>query len=201
VKALTAEEQKLVLDGAVQLFINNEPNQISLERLARTCGVSAFDIVRHYQSRENILRAVLERELDLMASAAHAPEFRMPGETLRDELYVLGGVILQEYRRRLPFLGKLLAAAMENPEVGALFYRTFIKQGRLLFTEFLNERKRVGELRDGVDIEAAAAIFLAALTGPLLLTELYGGQGVEPLDDERLVNEILDVFLNGVLRK
>jgi len=194
VKALTAEEQKLVLDGAVQLFINNEPNQISLERLARTCGVSAFDIVRHYQSRENILRAVLERELDLMASAAHAPEFRMPGETLRDELYVLGGVILQEYRRRLPFLGK-------NPEVGALFYRTFIKQGRLLFTEFLNERKRVGELRDGVDIEAAAAIFLAALTGPLLLTELYGGQGVEPLDDERLVNEILDVFLNGVLRK
>ena len=200
-KALTAVEQKMVLDGAVQLFVNYEPSQISLEKLARACGVSAFDIVRHYQSRENILTAVLERELELMAAAAHAPEFRMPGETLSDELHVLGGVILQEYRRRLPFLGKLLAEAMENPEVGALFYRTFIKQGRLLFTEFLNERKRVGELRDGVDVEAAAAIFLAALTGPLLLTELYGGQKVEPLDDERLLNEISDVFLNGVKRK
>jgi len=201
VKALTPEEQRAVLDGAVQLFTHSEPKGISLDKLARTCGVPAFDIVRHYQSRENILTAVLERELDLMAAAAHQPEFRMPGETLCDELHVLGGVILQEYRARLPFLGKLLAEAMRNPEVGALFYRTFIRQGRLLFTEFLNERKSLGELRESVDIEAAAAIFLAALTGPLLLTELYGGQLVEPLDDDRLLSQISDVFLNGVKRK
>ena len=200
-KALTAEEQKMVLDGAVQLFTDTNPEEISLERLARACGVSAFAIVRHYQSREQILTAVLERELELMAAAAHRPEFRLPGETFGDELHVLGGVILQEYRRRLPFLGKLLNEAMQNPEVGALFYRTFIQQGRLLFTEFLNERKKMGELRGDVDVEAAAAIFLAALTGPLLMTELYGGERVERLDDERLLSEISDVFLNGVKRK
>jgi AcrR family transcriptional regulator len=201
VKALTPEEQKSVLDGAVHLFTRSDLKEISLDKLARACGVPAFDIVRHYQSQDNILTAVLERELDLMAAAAHRPEFRMPGETLRDELHVLGGVILQEYRARLPFLGKLLAEAMRNPEVGALFYRTFIRQGRLLFTEFLNQRKNLGELRDNVDIEAAAAIFLAALTGSLLLTELYGGQLVEPLDDERLLNEISDIFLHGAKRK
>jgi AcrR family transcriptional regulator len=191
----------MVLDGAVQLFTDGNARDISLEKLARKCGVPAFEIVRHYHSREQILTAVLERELELMAAAAHKPELRMPGETLSDELHVLGGVILQEYRRRLPFLGKLLAEAMQNPEVGALFYRTFIQQGRLLFTEFLNERKKVGELRDDVDAEATAALFLAALTGPLLFTELYGGQRVEPLDDERLLNTISDVFLNGVRRK
>ena len=47
----------------------------------------------------------------------------------------------------------------------------------------------------------AEAIFLAALTCPLLITELYGGHLVEPLDDERLLSEISDVFLNGVKRK
>jgi AcrR family transcriptional regulator len=197
-KTLSGDEQKMVLDGAVQLFAREDLNDISLEQLARVSGVSAFNIVRHYQSRENILTAVLERELALMAAAAHAPELRMPGETLRDELYVLGGVILQEYRRRLPFLGQLLAAAMRNPESGALFYRTFIVQGRLLFTEFLNERLKVGELREGIDVEAAAAIFLAALTGPLLLTELFGGNRVENLDDERLLRELSNLFLEGV---
>jgi AcrR family transcriptional regulator len=200
VKPLSAEQQKKVLDGAVHLFAENEPREISLDQLSRVCGVSAFDIVRHYQSRENILSAVLDRELDLMAAAAHRPEFRLPGETLRDELHVIGGVILQEYRARLPFLGKLLVEATRNPEVGALFYRTFIREGRLLFTEFLKERMQLGELRESLDIEAAAAIFLAALTGPLLLCELYGGRLVEPLDDDRLLDQIADIFLKGVER-
>lgn len=191
----------MVLDGAVQLFAREDLDDISLDQLARVSGVSAFNIVRHYQSRENILTAVLERELALMAAAAHAPELRMPGETLRDELHVLGGVIIQEYRRRLPVLGRLLAAAMRNPEAGALFYRTFIVQGRLLFTEFLNERRKVGELREDIDVEAAAAIFLAALTGPLLLTELFGGKRVENLDDERLLRELSNLFLEGVARR
>jgi TetR/AcrR family transcriptional regulator len=200
-KALTAEQQRLVLDGAVQLFTKTQLEDITVDQLSRTCGVSAFDIVRHYHSRENILSAVLDRELELMAAAAHAPELRMPGETLQDELHVLAGVIVQEYRRRLPFLGKLLSEAMHDPTVGALFYRCFIAQGRKLFSEFLSERQAFGELRDGLDLDAASAIFLAALTSPVLLVELFGGQQVEPLDDERLLAVVSDVFLNGVRRK
>jgi len=124
----------------------------------------------------------------------------MPGETLKDELHVLAGVILQEYRRRLPFLGRLLAEAMDNREVGELFYRTFIVQGRLLFTEFLNVRKRLGELRDDADVEASAAFFLSALTFILLVVELFGGKQVEALDEERLVRSMSDIFLKGIER-
>jgi AcrR family transcriptional regulator len=196
--ALTAEQQRKVLDGAVQLFAKTDLGAITLDKLSRTSGISSFDIVRHYQSRENILVAVLERELELMASAAHAPELRMPGETLRDELQVLARVILEEYRQRVPFLHRLLTQSLQDPKVGALFYRCFIVQGRRLFTEFLNERKAMGELRRDLDVEAAAAIFLAAITGPVLLVEVFGGHEVEPLDDDRLLASIADVFLRGV---
>jgi AcrR family transcriptional regulator len=200
VKALSGGEQKMVLDGAVQLFAREHLDDISLDQLARVSGVSVFDIVRHYQSRENILTAVLERELALIAAAAHAPELRIPRKTLRDELHVLGAVIMQEYRRRLPFLGRLLAAALRNPETGELFYRTFIVQGRLLFTEFLNARRKAGELREDLDVDAAAAILLAALTGPLF-TELFGGKRVANLDDERLLRELANLLLEGVTRR
>jgi AcrR family transcriptional regulator len=200
-KPLSAEQQKAVMDGAVQLFAKTALTDISLDQLSRVSGISAFDIVRHYQSRENILKSVLERELELMAAAAHVPELRMPGETLKDELDVLAGVILQEHRARLPFLRKLMVEAMDNKDVAMLFYSTFIVQGRRLFTEFLEERQRLGELREDLDVEMAAALFLVSLTGALWMMELYGGKHVENLDDERVLGQISDIFLHGVKRR
>jgi AcrR family transcriptional regulator len=196
--SLSSEQQRMILDAAVKLAFTQELSAISLEDLTKASGISAFDIVRHYHSKEKILAAVLERELELIAGSVPSPELRFPGETLKDELQVLAKIMLNEYRIRLPFLGRLLAEAMKNPEVGAMFYRTFIVQGRLLFTEFLNVRKRLGELREDVDVEASAAFFLSALTFILLVFELFGGKHVEALDEERLVQSMSDLFLRGV---
>jgi AcrR family transcriptional regulator len=196
---LTTEQQRQVMDSVMQLASAQGLGDITLEQLTRASGVSAFDIIRHYQSKENILAAVLERELELISGSVPTPELRFPSETLRDELQVLSKIMLQEYRTRLPFLGKLFIEAIQNPEVGMLFYRKFIQQGRLLFAEFLNIRRQRGELRDDVDVEAAAAIFISALSGILLVVELFGGKQVEPLDEERLVRELTTVFLNGIV--
>jgi AcrR family transcriptional regulator len=195
---LSPEQQNRVLDTALELFEKLDLSEITLDQVTKASGVSAFDIVRHYRSKENILSAVLERELELMSAAAHSPELRMPGETLRDELQFLARIILDEYRRRLSFLGKLVGEALKDQEVGAIFYRTFIMQGRQLFAEFLNARKEVGELREGLDVEAAAAMFLAFLTSIFLLVDLCGGRQVETIDDEDVITKMCDVFLNGV---
>ncbi len=96
------DERQRVLDSALDLCARHSLSDIGLDHLAHAAGVSAFDIVRTFQSKENILKAVLERELEMMAAAAHDPALRMPGETFRDELVVLARIILDEYRRRLP---------------------------------------------------------------------------------------------------
>jgi AcrR family transcriptional regulator len=200
-KALDADQQRAVLDGAMQLFEKHDLRDISLDKLSKATGIAAFDILRQYHSSDNILKAVLERELELMAAAAQSPELRMPGETFGDELHVLAGVILDQYRKRLSFLSKMLNEAMHNPDVGALFYKTFIVQGRLLFSEFLSVRKERNELRDAVDVEAASAMFLASLTGMFVMHEIFGGKKVEPLDDERVLSQMCDTFLRGVMKK
>jgi AcrR family transcriptional regulator len=199
--SLSTEDQRKVLDSAVKLASTQELASITLEHLIKASGVSGFDIVRHYHTKEKILAAVLERELELIAGSVPSPELRFPGETLQDELQVLAKIMLGEYRNRLPFIGKLLAEAMKNPEVGAMFYTTFIVQGRLLFTEFLRVRSGMGELRQDLDVEASAAFFLSGLTFILLVVELFGGKQIEPLDDERLVRSMSDIFLRGVEKR
>jgi AcrR family transcriptional regulator len=198
---LDPNQQAAVLDGAMQLFEKHDLRDITLDMLTKVSGVPSFDIVRHYHSSENILKRVLERELELMAAAAQEPELRMPGETLNDELRLLAGVILDQYRKRTAFLSKMLNETMRNPKVGGLFYGTFIVQGRLLFTEFLRVRKEHGELSDGVDVEAAAAMFLASLTGMFVTHQIFGGKHVEPFDDERALDAMCSTFLRGVLRR
>jgi hypothetical protein len=94
-----------------------------------------------------------------------------------------------------------MVESMENKEVAMLFYSTFIVQGRRLFTEFLEERQRVGELREELDVEMAAALFLVSLTGSLWMIELYGGKYVENLEDERVLGQVCDIFLHGVKRR
>ncbi|MCU1329836.1 MAG: Transcriptional regulator, TetR family [Bryobacterales bacterium] len=199
-KPLDSEQQKAVLDGAMKLFELHALQDITLDRLSKISGVPSFNIVRHYHSSDNILQAVLERELELMAGAGQPPDFRMPGETLEDELRVLAGVIVDQYRKRIPFLRKLMAEALRDEKAGALYYRTFIMQGRLLFTEFLQVRRERGELREEIDVEAASATFLSSLIGILMTHELFGGRTVEALDDERMLSQTCRTFLRGVAK-
>ena len=72
-KPLDSEQQRAVLDGAMRLFETHALNDITLDTLSRASGVAAFNIIRHYHSSDNILQAVLERELELMAGAAQPP--------------------------------------------------------------------------------------------------------------------------------
>lgn len=88
---------------------------------------------------------------------------------------------------------------MRNPEFGEVFYRTFILRGRKLFTEFLNTRRQRDEIREEIDIEAAAAFFLSALIFSVLALEILGGKAVEQVDDARLVSGMSDLFLRGIL--
>lgn len=197
---LDPEQNRAVLDGAMKLFDKHPLKDITLDRLAKLSGVPAFDILRHFYSSENILKAVLERELELMSAAAQAPELRMPGENIADELRILADIILDQYRRRIPFMGKLLTEALAEPKVASLYYATFIVQGRGLFAEFLRVRQEFGELADDVDIEAASAMFLASLLGSVMTFELFGGKHVETLDADRLVSQMCRTFLKGILK-
>ena len=199
--ALGAEQQKNVLDAAMALSLKKNLQDITLDDLARESGVSAFQIAMHYKSRDRILIAVLDRELESIAAFASPPELRMPGENLRDEVGLLARVMLEQYRSSLPFMSRLLAEAMRDPEAGDVFYRNFIQRGRQLFTEFLEIRKARGELREDLDLEMAAAVFLAALTSVFLVMEVIGGKRVEVIGDDRLIGSMSDIFLEGISRR
>lgn len=196
---LNPEQQRIVLDAALAVLTRGGLTATIVEKIAEKCAISAPKIFFHFGGTEKMLEALLTRQLELIAASVSVPELRFPGETLRDELEGLGRIILQVCRSHLGVLRAMLAEALRSQEFAEIFYRTFILRGRKLFVEFLAARRERGELRQDLDIEAAAASFLASLIMSLLLIEVFGGKSVERVDDERLVKSMTELFLNGVL--
>jgi len=196
---LNAEQQRLVLDAALSVISKGGFTATLVEKIAERCAIAAPRIFLHFGGTERLLESILERQLDLISGSATVPELRFPGETLRDELQGMGRVILEVFRKHIGVLRAMLAEALRSPEFAEVFYRTFILRGRKLFVEFLDQRKKRGELRADLDVDTAAAEYLTSLIMSLLLVEVFGGKSVETIEDEKLVTGMTELFLRGVL--
>ena len=198
-EVLTSEQQNYVLDAALAVIGKGGFSATIVEKVATKCAIAAPRIFLHFGGTERLLEAILERQLELISGSVPVPELRFPGETLQDELQGMGRVILEVFRKHIGVLRAMLAEALRSPEFAEVFYRTFILRGRKLFVEFLNERKKRGEIRAEVDVDTAAAQYLTSLIMSLLLIEVFGGKSIETIDDEKLVSGMTELFLHGVL--
>lgn len=196
---LSLEDESRILDVTFQLLAEGGLQADFVDKVAERSGIEARRIYLHFGGANLLLQSLMERELEIIAGSVPAPELRFPGETVQDELEVMARILLDECRSHIGFLRALLVEAIRNPDFSQVFYRTFILRGRTLFTEFLNIRKSRGELREDIDIEAAAAFFLSALIFSLLVLEVFGGKEVEQVDDVRMVRGMSDLFLHGAL--
>jgi AcrR family transcriptional regulator len=200
-EVLSSEQQRLVLDAALSVISRGGFTATIVEKVAERCAIAAPRIFLHFGGTEKLLEAILARQLELISGSAAVPELRFPGETLQDELQGLGRIIIEVFRNHLGVLRAMLAEALRSQEFAEVFYRTFILRGRKLCDEFLEERKKRGELRADLDVDMASAMYLVSLIMPLLLLEVFGGKTIESVDDEKLVSSMTDLFLRGVLPK
>jgi AcrR family transcriptional regulator len=198
-EVLNSQQQRQVLDAALSVISRGGFTATIVEKVAERCAIAAPRIFLHFGGTEKLLEAILERQLELISGSAAVPELRFPGETLQDELQGLGRIIIEVFRNHLGVLRAMLAEALRSQEFAEVFYRTFILRGRKLCDDWLEERKKRGELRADLDLDMASAMYLVSLIMPLLLLEVFGGKTVESVDDERLVNNMTDLFLRGVL--
>jgi AcrR family transcriptional regulator len=196
---LSSDQQRAVLDAALSVLSRGGLTATIVEKVAEQCAIRAPRIFLHFGGTEKMLEALLQRQLELIAGSVPSPELRFPGETLRDELEGLARIIIDVCRNHMGVLRAMLAEGLRSKEFAEVFYRTFILRGRTLFLEFLDERRKRGELRGDLDMDAAAASFLASVIMSLLLMEVFGGRSVEQFDDERLARSMTDLFLNGAL--
>lgn len=169
-----------ILDTALRLFVSKGSEGVAVTAIEEGSGLSpgSGSFYRHFRSKEDVLAAVVDREVDRAAARRVVPGGSdLAGDYLAslgalDDLRPLVALLIRE-GKRLPHLDRVREVLAE--------------QGARLDADVLAARMDAGEIPVR-DAEAVASVVLCALVGHHLAAAFFGGPvGV---DRERFVQAL-----------
>ncbi|WP_432813338.1 TetR/AcrR family transcriptional regulator [Pantanalinema sp. GBBB05] len=184
-------KQEAILRGAVRVFLQSGYAGTSMDRVAAEAGVSKQTIYSHFQDKEGLFTALMER-MTIRRFQTFLGMERLQGEPallLRQFAEgFLNHIVDDEY---VALLRLIIAESVRFPELAKLYGRTVIQTGRQLMTEFFQQHPELGF----TDAEAVAHIFIGSLVSYVLAQEIFYGKEGFPLERDRLVESLLALLL------
>ncbi|GAA4904386.1 TetR family transcriptional regulator [Stackebrandtia albiflava] len=151
-----------IIAAAAAAYGESGYRQASLRDIARRVGISHSGLLYHFPTKEALLTAVLERRdaVDAARERLHGP----PGAAVLRSMVSLAAhntdhpAIVELYSR--------LAAEAVSPDHPAHgYFARHYRRARDLVRASFTAMAEAGELRDGVDPDRAATVFIALMDG------------------------------------
>jgi len=172
---------RAIIDAALSLFAETGPDGLCIEKVAAKAGVGKATIYRRWPGKEDLL-------LDALA-ALQAPLPQPAGQSVREDLVTLLGAMRDSVADpcRAREFALLLGEGAKYPRLMARYVETVLEPRREVIRSVLRRGVASGELRAGVDVDAA----LFMLTGAVLARGKYEPGSFPPGYVERVVDELL----------
>jgi AcrR family transcriptional regulator len=186
-----------IVQIARRLFAERGYRPATTRELARAAGVSDALMYRHFESKDDVLRAVVDQGLAGFAA-------------MRD---VAGAGLDRPLAERLTILGRTF---LDTLDAQADLLVLFVSEHQLLrddarlvgFIDLaaaglgaeLAARARHGEIRGDLDGYLFARSFMGSLVSFVLLQKMLGMGRVHPVGAEDYLAALVDVYMRGVQR-
>jgi TetR/AcrR family transcriptional repressor of mexJK operon len=192
-----------ILDGARRVFLRDGFAATSTDAIAAEAGVSKRTLYAYYPSKEDLFVDVL-RELTIENPQTRALESiegmspRTGGELRRDLLELAGKIVATMMQPDyLALLRTTIADIHKFPQLGGLFRATVPERALRSFAAFIERTRERGIVRESVDGEVAARMFV----GPLLTYAILNGLLVEgpprPPAPQK-IEEMVDLYIKAI---
>ena len=186
------EKREQILQGATTVFLQHGYAGTSMDRVAAAAGVSKQTIYSHFQDKEGLFTALIERvTIERLQHELGADHLSGDPKLL---LRQLAQAFLHKMRSQdyLNVLRIIIAESVRFPELAQLYSRTVLVKGRQLLVDYLNQHP---ELKIA-DPEAMAHNFSGTLVSFLLAQEILYGKEFTTLTGERVIDQLIDLVLS-----
>ena len=183
-----------LIEVATRLFQEHGSDEVTVRRIASAAKIEAGSIYYHFDSRDQILRAVLERGVgnardEVMAAVAEAGAASSPLVRLRAAL----GAHLK-YTLRHHFSSRL-KAIRRLPKRLRDHHMQQEREYAAIFADLLAEAERQGLLQKGFDLSVVRMLTMGALTWA---AEWFDSDGPKSADD--IADELMRVLTRGIVK-
>lgn len=152
------DRRQRILEAAQRLLTRNGSRGTTLGQIAREAGVSPAGLLHHFESKEQLLHAVLDaRDADDLANADFKGD---PIEQLEK--------VAKRFERSPELIGMFTVLLTENLTSEAPLHERFLARYRLsieIIAAGIRRGQRAGKYRHDVDPAIKAAEIVAFLTG------------------------------------
>jgi len=174
IKYLPADERRsATVEAVVDLAAQQNPNEITTTAIAQHMGVTQGALFRHFPSKDAILQAVmtwvaqrLMARVDWAAQAAASPAAAL-------EAVFLAHI---DFVTEHPGVPRLIFGELQRPgqTVPKQLVQTLITHYGERLRRLLEAGKAQGELDAGLDVQAAAVLFIGTIQGLVMQSLLAG---------------------------
>lgn len=189
----TVEER--ILDAAMIVFSENGFKGATTIKIAKEAGVNEITIFRKFKSKENLLKAVIEKKLsETLARLDHilCEEKSADVEVCIKTLAISLNQFLDE---RMDFIFMLVTQGRKKPEIMGLFTQ-FRKKLVEHLSEYFQEQMNQGNIRK-VDPELLAFSLFSFIFNKSLSKKIFKEHFIN--DDAKSFEEFIDVFMRGIV--
>ncbi len=191
-----------IRDAALELFVERGFAATRMDDVAARAGVSKGTVYLYFETKEALLRSVVE---DLVEPALARAESRAAShggssaELLRELIRMWWHTVSGS---RLSGLPKLMVSEARNfPELARYFAEHVVRRTRALFEGVIRRGVERGEFSPRLDVEAGARLAMAPLVYASIWQHSLACCGDEDFDPERFVTAHLELFIAGITCK
>ena len=182
-----------LLDAAAQTFSRDGLRGATTREIARVAGVNEVTLFRHFKSKEQLLRAVLQR--GLASEVAIMDQHSSWKENLRESMEKYARHYFSHLERKKGIARAFLAEAQILPKSMQAMIADVIRPVRERLVLILTDAQRAGVVRNDLNVECALDAFKNTLYAGMLRQGEYFPRNY---DIDAYISTVVDIFVRGI---
>lgn len=192
------DRRQQILDVASGLFALKGYQGTTTREIAEEAGVNEALLFRHFPSKENLYWAMIEELCAGRGKRHRVQKILDKGGTDLEVFREVAREFLTRSERDRELTRLLWFTALENHELSARFFNTFVAEYYEALAAYIRGRIRQGAFRKADPLLAARG-FIGMVVYHFLIQELFGGEQFQKFNPAEVAETLSQIWLAGML--
>ncbi len=192
------DRRQQILEVASAMFARKGYEGTTTRQIAEEAGINEALLFRHFPSKENLYWTLIEELCNARGRRHRIKKLLELGGSDAEVFEAVACEFLTRSERDRELTRLLWFTALENHELSARFFNTFVAEYFETLASHIRERMRRGAFRKADPLLAARG-FLGMVVYHFLVQEFFGGESRQKFKPRQVAQTLTQIWLAGML--